>query len=93
MNICFFNTLKIWGGGEKFYFDYALGFQKKGHHVFIVCSKNSVLSQKATAKRKYNYRFQLVIERKSYNNKKDGFEVSTKFDARISKYTYIAVHN
>jgi glycosyltransferase involved in cell wall biosynthesis len=49
MNICFFNTLKIWGGGEKFYFDYALGLQKKGHHVFIVCSKNSVLSQKATA--------------------------------------------
>ena len=49
MNICFFNTLKFWGGGEKFYFDYALGFQKKGHQVFIVCSKNSVLSQKATA--------------------------------------------
>jgi glycosyltransferase involved in cell wall biosynthesis len=49
MNICFFNTLKPWGGGEKFYFDYALGFQKKGHRVFIVCSKNSVLSQKATA--------------------------------------------
>jgi len=49
MNICFFNTLKIWGGGEKFYFDYALGFQKKGHQVFIVCGKNSVLSQKAKA--------------------------------------------
>ncbi len=46
-NICFFNTVKFWGGGEKFYFEYATYFKEKGYNVYVVCSKNSVLSQKA----------------------------------------------
>ncbi|MEN7547433.1 glycosyltransferase family 4 protein [Rapidithrix thailandica] len=46
-NVCFFNSVKFWGGGERFYFDYALGFKKKGYNVFVVCDKDSVLSQKA----------------------------------------------
>ena len=47
-NICFFNTIKFWGGGERFYFENALGFKEKGYNVFVVCGKNSVLSKKAT---------------------------------------------
>ena len=47
--ICFFNSLKVWGGGEKFYFDYALGFHQKGHKVIVACDKDSVLAEKAKA--------------------------------------------
>ena len=46
-NICFFNSLKVWGGGEKFYFEYALGFKKLGYNVMLACNKDSLLSQKA----------------------------------------------
>ncbi|NQY66951.1 MAG: glycosyltransferase family 4 protein [Flavobacteriales bacterium] len=46
-NICFFNSVKFWGGGEKFYLDYAVEMQNRGHNVFVVCGHNSVLSQKA----------------------------------------------
>lgn len=50
-NICFFNSIKFWGGGEKFSFEYALGFERRGYNIFVVCNKNSVLSQKV---RKHN---------------------------------------
>jgi glycosyltransferase involved in cell wall biosynthesis len=46
-HICFFNTIQFWGGGEKIYFEYAVGFQKLGYRVSMVCSENSMLSKKA----------------------------------------------
>lgn len=47
--ICFFNTVRFWGGGEKFYLDYARGFKKKGYTIYMVCDKNSALAEKAQA--------------------------------------------
>ena len=46
-NICFFNTTSFWGGGEKFYVEYAIEFKKKGYNVFIVCAEGSPISVKA----------------------------------------------
>ena len=47
MRICFFNTVKFWGGGEKFYLEYAQGMKKRGHEVVIVCDKKSELQKRA----------------------------------------------
>ncbi|MCX6246401.1 MAG: glycosyltransferase [Bacteroidetes bacterium] len=45
-NVCFFNTVKFWGGGEKLHLEYALKFKERGYRVFLATSKNSPLSQK-----------------------------------------------
>lgn len=46
-NICFFNSTRFWGGGEKSHFEYATNFRLKGYNVFIITSKGSILEQKA----------------------------------------------
>jgi len=46
-NVCFFNSTKFWGGGEKSHLEYAINFQRKNYKVFIVTSKGSVLEQRA----------------------------------------------
>lgn len=46
-NICFINTVKFWGGGEKFYLDYATGLQNKGYKVFLICNQKSILGKRA----------------------------------------------
>lgn len=44
-NICFLNTIKFWGGGEKLHFDYALEFTKRGYKTFVICNKESKLQE------------------------------------------------
>lgn len=46
-NVCFFNTTKFWGGGEKAHLEYAVNFRKAGYNVWMVCSKGSVLKKKS----------------------------------------------
>jgi glycosyltransferase involved in cell wall biosynthesis len=46
-NVCFFNSIKFWGGGEKLQFENALQFHKKGYNVTIACAPDSPLMQKA----------------------------------------------
>ncbi len=46
-NVCFFNSIKFWGGGEKLQFENALIFHKKGYNVTIACAANSLLMEKA----------------------------------------------
>ena len=46
-NICFFNSTRFWGGGEKSHFDYALNFRDKHYNVYLVTGKNSPLYKKA----------------------------------------------
>lgn len=45
-NVCFFNTVKFWGGGEKLHLEYALKFMDLNYRVFLATSKGSALSQK-----------------------------------------------
>jgi glycosyltransferase involved in cell wall biosynthesis len=47
MKICFFNTAKMWGGGEKWHLDHALAFQEAGHDVVVVSSPDGELAQRA----------------------------------------------
>lgn len=46
-NICFFNSTKFWGGGEKLHLENALEFQKINYRVYLVSKYNSPLYKKA----------------------------------------------
>lgn len=48
-NYCFFNTVKAWGGGEKWHLEMANYLHKKGKNVLVVAAPNSPLSEKAMA--------------------------------------------
>ncbi len=41
--VCFFNSAKTWGGGEKWHFDIATRLHSKGYKVVVVTNKNSEL--------------------------------------------------
>jgi len=45
-NICFFNSTKAWGGGEKWHFDVAVRLAAKHGNVFVVGGKGSELSKR-----------------------------------------------
>lgn len=42
-SICFFNTNKVWGGGEKWHYDISLRLQKQGFPVIAVTNPKSEL--------------------------------------------------
>jgi glycosyltransferase involved in cell wall biosynthesis len=41
--ICFFNSTKAWGGGEKWHYDISVSLHKKGYSTLVVTNKRSVL--------------------------------------------------
>jgi glycosyltransferase involved in cell wall biosynthesis len=45
--ICFFNTNKAWGGGEKWHLEYACGLRDRGYPVCIIAYRGSPLHTKA----------------------------------------------
>lgn len=45
-NICFFNSTKFWGGGEKLHLEYAERFHRKGYNVVLACNKDGHLHSK-----------------------------------------------
>ena len=45
-SICFFNTAKVWGGGEKWHFDHALALHDRGFNIIAVGGVNSDLSRR-----------------------------------------------
>lgn len=47
--ICFCNTAKAWGGGEKWHYDMALMLKNQGYRVLTITAKNSALQQKYLA--------------------------------------------
>lgn len=46
-HICFFNSVKFWGGGEKLHLENAIEFKKKHYQLTLVVHPNGPLSQKA----------------------------------------------
>jgi len=46
-NVCFFNTVSFWGGGEKLHLEYALKFKERGYHICLATVKGSPLAMKA----------------------------------------------
>jgi len=47
INLCFVNTTKTWGGGERWHFENAEYAHHRGFNVRVVCSKKSSLHEKA----------------------------------------------
>lgn len=45
-NICFMNTNKPWGGGEKWNHDFALLMRDRGYDVHVICNKPSELAER-----------------------------------------------
>lgn len=45
-NICFFNTTKFWGGGEKWHYEAAERMTKTSHNTFFVCNGEGALAKK-----------------------------------------------
>jgi glycosyltransferase involved in cell wall biosynthesis len=45
-NVCFFNTVKFWGGGEKLHLEYALKFKEINYRVYLATSEDSPLHLK-----------------------------------------------
>lgn len=46
--ICFFNSVRFWGGGEKLHLELALGCKQAGYSVIVACDKDGALWQRAT---------------------------------------------
>lgn len=49
--ICFFNSNRAWGGGEKWHFTTAREFQHRGFKTFLITNLNSELAKKAKQER------------------------------------------
>ncbi len=49
--ICFMNSNKVWGGGEKFVLDHARRCLEAGYKVHVLANKGSSLAQKAAQER------------------------------------------
>ncbi|MEL6192117.1 MAG: glycosyltransferase [Bacteroidota bacterium] len=46
-HICFFNSMRFWGGGEKLHLEYALAFLERGYQITLICDEASPLAEKA----------------------------------------------
>ncbi|MBI3909331.1 MAG: glycosyltransferase family 4 protein [Armatimonadetes bacterium] len=49
MRIAFVNTIRAWGGGEKWLLTTALGLRERGHTVSVICHPGSALEAQVTA--------------------------------------------
>lgn len=46
LKICFFNTTRAWGGGEKWHLDMAVRLKGMGHDVLFVANEGSALAER-----------------------------------------------
>lgn len=94
-NICFFNSTKFWGGGEKLHLEYAEKFHQKGYNVILACNKDGYLYPKGKKQNvKVNHvsagnlsflnPFKVKTVKKFYqDNKIDTVFFSTSQDAKL----------
>lgn len=45
--VCFFNSIKFWGGGEKLHLEYAIEFKKKNYDVVLLSHPKATITHKA----------------------------------------------
>jgi glycosyltransferase involved in cell wall biosynthesis len=64
--ICFFNSNKAWGGGEKWHFSTAMELKRRGYNTLVVTNLRSELRTKAVNERLNVYSF--VIGNLSFLN-------------------------
>lgn len=58
-NICFFNSCKTWGGGEKWHHDIALRLKNLGYNVFVCTNVVSELNHKLSDKNIHLFRLRV----------------------------------
>lgn len=46
-NICFFNSIRFWGGGEKLHLENAIEFNNMGYNVLVLANPKSLLWSKS----------------------------------------------
>lgn len=75
--ICFMNTTRFWGGGEKLHLEYAIKFRDMGYVVWVCCSRSSPLDTKA---RSFGLKvFNIDIRSLSFLNPRKTGRLSTFF--------------
>jgi glycosyltransferase involved in cell wall biosynthesis len=57
--ICFFNSNRAWGGGEKWHFTTCKEFSRRGHKTFLVTNAGSVLEGRAREERVDSFPFRI----------------------------------
>ncbi|MBA2403418.1 MAG: glycosyltransferase [Bdellovibrionales bacterium] len=57
--VCFFNSNKAWGGGEKWHFSTAMELKRRGHNTILVTNLRSQLRDKAVNERLNVYSFKI----------------------------------
>jgi glycosyltransferase involved in cell wall biosynthesis len=57
--VCFFNSNKAWGGGEKWHFTTANELRRLGYNSILVSNINSELGKRATKERLNHYSFRI----------------------------------
>ncbi len=77
-NVCFFNSEKKWGGGEKWHFKMSALFLKQGYNVVLAGNNNSELVKKAKMKNIQTEEFK--ISRYSFLNPVKIFKISKFFE-------------
>lgn len=65
-NICFFNTTKFWGGGEKWHFEAAELMSKTSNNTFFVCDGEGELAKKLTKTKISQYH--ITVNNRSFLN-------------------------
>ena len=75
--ICFFNSTKAWGGGEKWHYDISVSLHRKDYSTLVITNKKSVLYSRIilTGQKVYNIKvsnlsflnpFKLLLLRKVF---------------------------
>ncbi len=57
--ICFFNSNKAWGGGEKWHLTTCKEFYRRGFNTLLVANNGSAIAQKGIEERQNVYRFSI----------------------------------
>lgn len=57
--ICFFNSNKAWGGGEKWHLTTCKEFARRGHNTILVANVHSQIAVKGVQERQNVYRFRI----------------------------------
>jgi glycosyltransferase involved in cell wall biosynthesis len=55
--ICFFNSNKAWGGGEKWHLTTCKEFQRQGFNTILVANRDSVIAKRGIEEKQNVYRF------------------------------------
>ena len=96
MKIAFFNSTKVWGGGEKWHYEISLALQKKGFETIIFTNKRSELYNRisSTGQKVYNIKisnlsflnpFKIIVLKRVFQQEKiDSIILNLSADLKVA---------